>query len=637
MADDKYLQILRRYWHYDDFRGIQRQIIESIGQGHDTLGLMPTGGGKSITFQVPALAQKGVCIVITPLIALMKDQVEHLRNRGIKAVAIHSGQTHQEVITALENCIFGDYKFLYVSPERIGTELFQQKISHMRVSFICVDEAHCISQWGYDFRPAYLQIARIRLLCPTVPVLALTASATPEVVTDIQHQLQFHRENVFRMSFARPNLAYIVRRNVDKEDELRHILRHTPGSTIIYSRNRMQCRELCQHLCEEGFSATYYHAGLTHGEKDQRQQDWQHDRYRIMVATNAFGMGIDKPDVRLVIHMELPDSPEAYFQEAGRAGRDGQPAQAILLYNQRDHATLTRRISETYPDPDHIRLIYQHLGSFFQMAVGDGLNVTREFNIGLFCRNFRHFPVQVHNALEILTRAGYIDYVGEDEGSSRIMFIYRRDDLYRMHDDDPQRNLVLQSLLRTYTGLFADYVHIDEDQLGRHCGRTVQQVYQSLTELDRLGILSYIPRKHIPYITYTRRRVDSDQLVFPPDVYLHRRQQYERRIQAILQYAEQRDCCRSQYLLRYFGEESNGQCGVCDVCHDEQNQPLTNELFRIIRREVLQLLTTQGPLSPEQISIPSCTNRNLIRQTLAHLAAEEEIITDPTGRIRVPN
>ena len=637
MADDKYLQILRRYWHYDDFRGIQRQIIESIGQGHDTLGLMPTGGGKSITFQVPALAQKGVCIVITPLIALMKDQVEHLRNRGIKAVAIHSGQTHQEVITALENCIFGDYKFLYVSPERIGTELFQQKVSHMRVSFICVDEAHCISQWGYDFRPAYLQIARIRLLCPTVPVLALTASATPEVVTDIQHQLQFHRENVFRMSFARPNLAYIVRRNVDKEDELRHILRHTPGSTIIYSRNRMQCRELCQHLCEEGFSATYYHAGLTHGEKDQRQQDWQHDRYRIMVATNAFGMGIDKPDVRLVIHMELPDSPEAYFQEAGRAGRDGQPAQAILLYNQRDHATLTRRISETYPDPDHIRLIYQHLGSFFQMAVGDGLNVTREFNIGLFCRNFRHFPVQVHNALEILTRAGYIDYVGEDEGSSRIMFIYRRDDLYRMHDDDPQRNIVLQSLLRTYTGLFADYVHIDEDLLGRHCGRTVQQVYQSLTELDRLGILSYIPRKHIPYITYTRRRVDSDQLVFPPDVYLHRRQQYERRIQAILQYAEQRDCCRSQYLLRYFGEESDGRCGVCDVCHDEQNQPLTNDLFRIIRREVLLLLTTQGPLSPEQISIPSCTNRNLIRQTLAHLAAEEEIITDPTGRIRVPN
>ena len=392
---NKYQEILKQYWGYDSFRDLQEEIITSIGEGKDTLGLMPTGGGKSITFQVPALAQEGICIVITPLIALMKDQVQNLRKREIKALAIYSGMTRQEILTALENCIFGNYKFLYISPERLDTEIFRTKLRSMKVSMITVDESHCISQWGYDFRPAYLKIAEIRELLPEVPVLALTATATPEVVTDIQARLKFREGNVFRLSFERKNLAYIVRKTDNKTKELLYILQRISGSAIIYVRNRRRTKEITELLMNEGITADFYHAGLDNAVKDLRQKRWQSGEVRVMVATNAFGMGIDKPDVRIVLHLDLPDSPEAYFQEAGRAGRDGEKAYAVILYSKSDKTTLHKRVVDTFPDKEYILNVYEHLQYYYQMAMGDGFQCIREFNLEEFCRKFKYFPVPV--------------------------------------------------------------------------------------------------------------------------------------------------------------------------------------------------------------------------------------------------
>ena len=587
-----YRDILRQYWGYDDFRGIQREIIESIGTGHDTLGLMPTGGGKSITFQVPALAQEGTCIVITPLIALMKDQVDHLRRRGIRAAAIYSGLTREEIITTLENCIFGDIRILYVSPERLSSELFQTKLRHMRVSFITVDEAHCISQWGYDFRPSYLEIAKIRKIVPEAPVLALTATATPAVVEDIQEKLGNPRNPrdprasrisrdayfaIFKMSFERSNLAYVVRQAADKREQLIHILSSLKGSAIVYARSRRRTKEFSDLLNEAGIPATFYHAGLDDAVKDERQQTWQHDEVRVMVATNAFGMGIDKPDVRLVIHIDCPDSIEAYFQEAGRAGRDGRKAYAVLLYNSADERKLQKRITDTFPEKDYIRQVYEHLAYFYQVGVGSGYGHTFEFNIDKFCHAFRHFPIQVDAALKILNRAGYIEYTEEQDNQARVMFTLSRNDLYRLENTSPNEEKVITALLRNYGGLFTDYNYIDEGFLASQTALQPHQIYMTLKSLSERHILHFIPQKKTPYIRYTQRREDMEHIQLPPAIYEERKQQFQQRIHAIIDYATNDQVCRSRQLLRYFGEENGHDCGQCDVCLSHRPEGMVSE------------------------------------------------------------
>lgn len=620
-----YLSILKQYWGYDSFRGIQEDIINSIGSGKDTLGLMPTGGGKSITFQVPALAHEGLCLVITPLIALMKDQVQNLKKRGIKAVAVYSGMTKEEILTAFENCIFGDYKFLYISPERLDTEMFRIKLKSMKVSMITVDESHCISQWGYDFRPAYLKIADIRKLLPGIPVLALTATATPEVVTDIQQRLAFQKENVFRMSFERKNLAYIVRRTENKQEELLHILNHVSGSAIVYTRNRKRTKEICQYLNQEGITATFYHAGLTNDTKDQRQKSWSTGESRVMVATNAFGMGIDKPDVRLVVHIDFPDSPEAYFQEAGRAGRDGLKSYAVLLYARSDKTILKKRLADTFPEKEYIRQVYEHINFYYQMAMGDGLGRTYAFNIDEFCHNFKHFPVQVDSALKILTRAGYLEYTDEQDNNSRLMFTLRRDELYRINEGSPDTEKLLRIILRSYTGVFSDYAYINEDLLAQRSGLTRQQVYECLISLTRQNILHYIPGKKTPYIIYTRERQETDRLHFSKEVYEDRKASYERRIKAMLEYADSDHVCRSRMLLRYFGEKNRHNCGQCDVCLQKHESGLKQGEFEEIR-EILINRLKESPRNPHNLINGLDFEQSKTEKVLAFLLSEEEIV-----------
>ena len=622
---NKYQEILKQYWGYDSFRDLQEEIITSIGEGKDTLGLMPTGGGKSITFQVPALAQEGICIVITPLIALMKDQVQNLRKREIKALAIYSGMTRQEILTALENCIFGNYKFLYISPERLDTEIFRIKLRSMKVSMITVDESHCISQWGYDFRPAYLKIAEIRELLPGVPVLALTATATPEVVKDIQSRLNFREENVFRMSFERKNLAYIVRKTDNKTKELLYILQRISGSAIIYVRNRRRTKEITELLMNEGITADFYHAGLVNALKDLRQKRWQRGEVRVMVATNAFGMGIDKPDVRIVLHLDLPDSPEAYFQEAGRAGRDGEKAYAVILYSKSDKTTLHKRVVDTFPDKEYILNVYEHLQYYYQMAMGDGFQCIREFNLEEFCRKFKYFPVPVDSALKILTQAGYLEYTDEQDNSSRILFTIRRDELYKLREMGKEAEALIQSILRSYTGVFTDYAYISEESLAVRTGLTRQQIYNILVTLTKRRIVDYIPRKKTPYIIYTRERLELRFQHFPASVYEERKARYEARIKAMEEYVATENICRSRMLLRYFGEKNEHNCGQSDVCLSKRaTDNLSEESYEEVKRQILDLLS-HSPLTPAETADQIKAEKEDIGQVIRYLLDEGEL------------
>lgn len=588
---NQYLAILRQYWGYEGFRGIQEKIIESIGSGKDTLGLMPTGGGKSITFQVPALAQDGVCLVISPLIALMKDQVANLRQRGIIAAAIYSGMARREVVKILDNCILGDTKLLYVSPERLSSDLFLQKLSRIRISFITVDEAHCISQWGYDFRPSYLEIERIRKLKPYAPILALTATATPGVVKDIQAKLNFRTQNVFSMSFERKKLAYVVRKTMNKDIELIHILNSVEGSAIVYVYSRKHCKTVSKMLCDNGLQATYYHAGLDPSVKDQRQSMWSSGQIRIIVCTNAFGMGIDKPDVRLVVHYEMPDSLEAYFQEAGRAGRDGRKSYAVLLHNEADKNNLKRRIQANYPALDFIKNVYEHLAYYYQIGIGSGMGHRFTFDADKFGYIYKFYPLAVTSALRILHNAGYIEYEEEPDTNTRCKILLTRHELYRFDDNTEAEERVVTAMLRTYSGLFADYQYISLPLIAHRAELPEEEVYHILRSFTQRNIMSFIPQRKMPYISYTRPREPIEYLVLPERVYAQRKQQYMAHIQDMLEYAHNDNICRSRQLLRYFGEKKTTDCAQCDVCISKRDDPLSEKNLLRVKQEIIEVLS----------------------------------------------
>lgn len=595
---------------------------------------MPTGGGKSITFQVPALSMEGICIVVTPLIALMRDQVDNLRRLGIKATAVYSGMGRQEIITQLENCIFGNYKFLYVSPERLGTEIFQTKLQAMNVCLLVVDESHCISQWGYDFRPSYFSIADIRELLPGIPVLALTATATQEVVDDIQERLHFKEKNVFRKSFIRKNLAYIVRHTEDKIETLTYILGKVPGTAIVYVRNRKRTKEIAIALQQAGISADYFHAGLNREEKSLRQKRWKENECRVIVSTNAFGMGIDKPDVRLVVHIDMPGSLEEYYQEAGRAGRDEQKAYAVALCSDGDCTKLKKRLSDEFPDKDFIKRVYEALGNYYQIAVGFGLDTVHDFSLADFCSAYKFSLLQAHHALKILELAGYIEYTEEQDNASRLMFNATRDELYRYRNQDKKTDEVIQVILRSYTGLFADYVYINEGVIATRTGISQQELYDILIGLSKFRIVNYIPQKKTPLIIYRRTREETKYVVIPRSAYEERKERFEKRITCVLNYINEERLCRSRMLVTYFGEKDAEDCGCCDTCLAKNDSGLSNKDFNAIRDALLANLTDEAKDIKEVTGALPFPMEKCIT-AIRFLADHDERFVVESGRIKI--
>lgn len=583
-------EILSRFWGFAEFRPLQEEIIISVLEGNDTLALMPTGGGKSLTFQVSSLAMEGICIVVTPLIALMKDQVDQLIKRKIKAASIHSGMTRNEISITLDNCMFGDYKFLYVSPERLRSDLFRARVKDMNVNLIAVDEAHCISQWGYDFRPSYLEIRSVRELFEGVPVLALTATATSEVCGDIQEQLGFEKNNLLSKSFDRANLAYVVRQTENKNRELLRIAESLDGCGIIYTRNRKKCRDISLMLQEKGISSGYYHAGLKHDERDLRQQEWIANRFRVMVATNAFGMGIDKPDVRFVMHVDLPDTPEAYFQEAGRAGRDGQKSWSILLFSPADARLAEQRIDVNFPGIPKIRQVYAALGNFLQIPLGSGKGQQYDFEFGDFLHKYKLNSMVAHSSLSILAREGYLTLTEAFNNPSRVMFRFGRDELYNFQVKNEEFDAFIKVLLRSYSGLFSAYVRIDEAFLARRSGLNPRKVYDFLKSLSSRRIIHYIPRKNIPLITYMEERLDDKNLFISPERYKFRKERYEKRLREMIRYASSETLCRNQFLLGYFGQLDTPRCGRCDVCIEKKKVGPGSQVFKKMQGEIENLL-----------------------------------------------
>lgn len=593
----KYTDILKHYWGYDTFRPLQEDIIASVGEGKDTLGLMPTGGGKSITFQVPALARPGLCIVITPLIALMKDQVENLRKRGIKAAAIYSGMNSREINVVYDNCTFGDYKFLYLSPERLGTRTFLERLPKLKVSMLAVDESHCISQWGYDFRPSYLKIADIRELLPDVPVLAVTATATPQVAKDIQDKLHFSKAQLFQKSFARDNLIYALRYVEDKPRFVLKMLKAVEGTAIVYARSRQRTKEYAEFLQSEGFSADYYHAGLAGDEKDRKQKDWTRGTTRVIVATNAFGMGIDKPDVRLVVHVDLPDSLEAYFQEAGRAGRDGDTAYAVMLYANSDGIKMKKRVKDSFPEKVFVRMIYNKLFDYLHVALGVGQDGVFEFDFLEFCKVNKLPALPTYSAIKILERSEYLVMNEERENSSRL-FYYDRYALisYAEHVGISD---IIKSTLRRYTGLFSSYVYINEGVVARAANCSRQQVYDALKEISKAGLGHYVPQSSQPVVFLLQNRYPSSRISISRAAYDDLYTNYIKRVKAVLDYVTMRHRCRQQMLLEYFGEEI-APCGQCDVCLSKANQQLSASEYQNLSLVMLDKLRSK-PLRLERL------------------------------------
>ncbi len=586
----QFTQILTKYWGYAAFRPLQEEIIQSVDQGKDTLGLMPTGGGKSVTYQVYSLSKPGICLVITPLIALMKDQVENLNQRGIKALAIYSGMTAQEIKIAMDHAAWGDYKFLYLSPERIATERFRERINQLDVNLIAVDEAHCISQWGYDFRPSYLRIAELRDLLPDVPVLAVTATATEKVIDDIQDQLKFRKKNVLRTSYYRSNLVYLVRNEEDKVNYLVKAVQKAKGTGIVYVKSRKLTREISDLLRKNEVSADYYHAGLPSKIRSAKQEDWKSGKSRVIVSTNAFGMGIDKADVRFVIHLEAPDSVEAYFQEAGRAGRDGKPAWSVLLYNNSDKVKLERNVVKVFPEPDVIKRIYEAICNFYQLAVGFGKDQSFEFSMGAFAASFSFQITTVYNSLKILQREGYLELTDELDNPSKVYFQVDRDDLYKFQVANAEFDGFIKLLLRSYTGLFTNYVSIEEELMAKRANVSPDLVYQFLTRLRTMRVIDYIPQKKTPFIIFVKERIDLDRLKISKENYEDRKRDYIRRIDAVVHYASSGHKCRSQLLLQYFGETESVRCGKCDVCMERNELNVSKYEFDTLCEQIKKAL-----------------------------------------------
>jgi ATP-dependent DNA helicase RecQ len=603
MNIEPYRQILTKYWGFTSFKPLQEDIIRSVAEGRDTLGLMPTGGGKSVTFQVPALAQEGICLVITPLIALMKDQVNRLNELEIKSIAIHSGMTAEEIDNALENSVFGDYKFLYVSPERISTKVFQAKVTRLNLSMVVIDEAHCISQWGYDFRPSYLKIASLRdYIDQKVPFLALTASATPQVIDDIMKKLVFRGKNVLKTSFDRKNISYLVRKVEEKGTYLIKTLQKTKGSGIVYVRSRKRCKEVAELLVANGISADFYHAGLTDELRDRKQAAWMSGETRVIVATNAFGMGIDKSEVRFVIHWDIPDSIESYFQESGRGGRDGKPAFAVLLYTPADKARLTDTIRKKFPQIDKIKDIYEALCNYLQVPLGSGKDNVFEFNMYDFVSKYRLPVIETYNSLQFLQREGYMEFTEEINNPSRVHFIVSRDDLYKFQVANESFDGFIKLLLRSYTGMFSEFVPVNEDALSRKSAATRDTIYQYLVKLSSLNIIRYIPGKKSTLVILTEERLMRKALMISPDNYLNVKEKYEIRLNRMIEYADSDSHCRSVYLLEYFGEESD-RCGICDVCRERNELDLSKYEFDIILEEIKSILSEKNPDAEELVKL----------------------------------
>jgi ATP-dependent DNA helicase RecQ len=594
MSIDTYRQILTKYWGFTSFKPLQEKIIMSVAEGRDTLGLMPTGGGKSMTFQVPAMAHDGICLVVTPLIALMKEQVGRLNSLEIKSVAIHTGMNREEIDIALENCIYGNFKFLYVSPERIATPVFQAKARRLNISLVAIDEAHCISQWGYDFRPSYLKIAALRdIINEKVPFLALTASATPQVIEDIMTRLAFREKNVMRTSFERKNISYLVRTVEDKAKYLLSTLNKVKGSGIVYVRSRKRSKEIAELMAGNGISADFYHAGLTPELRDKKQAAWSSGEIRVIVSTNAFGMGIDKADVRFVIHWDIPDSIESYFQETGRAGRDNKPSYAVLLFSGADKSRLNDTIRHKFPPVEKIKDIYEAMCNYLQVPIGSGKDGAYDFNMPDFVSKFRLPVIETYNSLLFLQREGYLEFTEEINNPSRVHFVVGRDDLYKFQVANEAFDGFIKLMLRSYTGMFTEFVPINEESLSKKSAISRDTIYQFLVKLSNQNIIRYIPGKKTPLVIFTEERLDRKSLVISPDNYRLVKEKYVLRLNKMIEYAEMNNRCRSVMLLDYFGEESD-RCGICDVCRERNELDLSKYEFDLILEEIKTVLATEN-------------------------------------------